>query len=218
MATDNPQHGAEQTRTPGNQGGQAEWPGTAGGEQKSSSTGSGSGTGGTDPALDAASKTAATMGDAVRTAASDLLGQVKHQATAQAAAQKERAAESLAGVAEAVREAGDRLRDQAPGVASYVDSAVNQIEELSTTLREKDPEEFLYDLEDLARRRPALFIGGAFLLGLAVARFLKSSSGIDRSWQDEGTFDEERRGHESYATGSAGGYATAVDTYGLEQG
>jgi hypothetical protein len=31
------------------------------------------------------------------------------------------------------------------------------------------------EVENFARRRPAMFLGGAFLLGLAATRFLKSS-------------------------------------------
>ena len=53
---------------------------------------------------------------------------------------------------------------------SYVSSA-----DLKTTVR---------DVENLARRQPALFFGGAFLLGLAAGRFLRSSAG--RSEADEG--------------------------------
>jgi hypothetical protein len=34
----------------------------------------------------------------------------------------------------------------------------------------------LDDVHSFARRRPALFIGGAFLVGLGIARFLKSTA------------------------------------------
>ena len=34
----------------------------------------------------------------------------------------------------------------------------------------------MYRVEDIARRQPALFIGGAFVLGLVAARLLKSSA------------------------------------------
>ena len=37
----------------------------------------------------------------------------------------------------------------------------------------------LDDLNSFARRRPAVFIGGAFLVGLGLARFLKSSADRD---------------------------------------
>jgi hypothetical protein len=37
------------------------------------------------------------------------------------------------------------------------------------------------NVEDFARRQPALFIGGAFMLGLLGARFLKSSAQTDPS-------------------------------------
>ena len=45
----------------------------------------------------------------------------------------------------------------------------------SERLKNKDVTELLNDAQRLARRQPALFVGGAFALGLLGARFLKSS-------------------------------------------
>lgn len=39
----------------------------------------------------------------------------------------------------------------------------------------KEPPELAADVEGFTRRQPALFMGGAFVLGLTTARFLKSS-------------------------------------------
>lgn len=43
-------------------------------------------------------------------------------------------------------------------------------------MRERDANELIGEAENLARSRPAVFLGGAFVLGVAAARFLKSSS------------------------------------------
>ena len=43
-------------------------------------------------------------------------------------------------------------------------------------LRGKDFDRMVDDLEGFARRQPALFLGGAFMLGLLAARFLKSGN------------------------------------------
>ncbi|MGI8673615.1 MAG: hypothetical protein ACR2LU_13530, partial [Luteitalea sp.] len=52
---------------------------------------------------------------------------------------------------------------------------VDQIQTLADRLRDKNPAAMVHDLEGFARRRPAAFVGGAFLLGLGLARFLKST-------------------------------------------
>jgi hypothetical protein len=42
-------------------------------------------------------------------------------------------------------------------------------------VRERDVDDLMTDVQQLARRQPMAFVGGAFFLGLMVARFLKSS-------------------------------------------
>jgi hypothetical protein len=56
-----------------------------------------------------------------------------------------------------------------------VDEAANQLERVSNQLRDKDVGELMQDAQQFARRRPAVFIGSAFAIGLLGARFLKSS-------------------------------------------
>jgi len=92
--------------------------------------------------------------------------------------QKDRAAQGLGGVAQALRQASDQLRSeqQAPLLHEYVASAANQVERLSGYLRSTDTREMDRGLERFARQQPALFVGGAFMLGLLGARFLKTSS------------------------------------------
>ena len=43
-------------------------------------------------------------------------------------------------------------------------------------IRQRGVADMFDDVSRFARRRPAVFIGGAFLIGLGIARFLKSSS------------------------------------------
>ena len=53
--------------------------------------------------------------------------------------------------------------------------AANRLEQLSKYIREKDPKQLLGDVQNFGRRRPALLVGGAFLLGFAGARLIKSA-------------------------------------------
>jgi hypothetical protein len=97
--------------------------------------------------------------------------------------QKERAASGLSALVGALRQSGRELVSQNATVAPYVDSAANQIERVVEGLRAKDLRGMVTDLERFARQRPGVFVGGAFLIGLAAARFLKSSSDSDEPWR-----------------------------------
>jgi hypothetical protein len=60
--------------------------------------------------------------------------------------------------------------------ARYGDSLAQQVEQVSHYLEQKDLRELVRDVEVFARRNPAVFIGGAFALGMLAARFLKSGN------------------------------------------
>jgi hypothetical protein len=105
------------------------------------------------------------------------MNRVRSTATAQLSTQKDRATDGLGSLATAVRQTTQPLRDnQQDAIAQYVEKAADQIERLSTRLREKDVSELVDDAQRFARRQPAIFIGAAFALGVLAARFAKSSS------------------------------------------
>ena len=74
------------------------------------------------------------------------------------------------------RSASNELRNDNETLASYVDLAGDQMRRLADHIRERGVADMLDDVHAFARRRPALFIGGAFVVGLGLARFLKSSA------------------------------------------
>ena len=120
-----------------------------------------------------------------------IVNRVKESATAQLTNQKDRGTDALGTVAQAVRSSTQRLRaEQHDTIAGYVDKAADQIESWSRRLKEKDIDELLTDVQRLARRQPAVFIGSAFALGLVGARFLKSS----RQQNEYGYGSDSRRG------------------------
>lgn len=120
--------------------------------------------------------TAGSVKDEAQRKASEVAAQAQQQVSAGIANQKDSAAHSLSGVAQALRQTGQQLRDQDQvGVTGYIDQAAEQVERLSTYLERNDLGHLVGDLERFARRQPALFLGGAFLMGLIGARFLRSS-------------------------------------------
>jgi hypothetical protein len=62
-------------------------------------------------------------------------------------------------------------------IAQYSEKLESWSQGLADYLQTANPRDMWHDAESLARRQPALFLGGAVLLGLTAARFLKSSGG-----------------------------------------
>jgi hypothetical protein len=104
-----------------------------------------------------------------------LLSGIQQKVTSSVDQQKNRAADGLGGIADVFRSAGNELRTENETLASYVDQASDQMRRFAEQIRQRGVADMLDDLNDFARRRPAVFIGGAFLVGLGLARFMKSS-------------------------------------------
>jgi len=110
------------------------------------------------------------------------MDRVRQGATSQLGTQKDRATDGIGSVAQAVRQTTQQLREQRhETIARYVDEAASQLERVSQRLREKDVGELMDDAQRFARRRPAVFIGSAFALGIIGARFFKSSREPERN-------------------------------------
>jgi len=130
--------------------------------------------------------------------------------------QKDQAADRLGGVAGAIRDVGNRLQeqDQAAGVGQYAMRAADQVDRLSSYLRDRDLKTFFRDTETFARRHPDVFLGGTFLAGLLLARFLKSSSDRGFGGYDANSyvsFDEgygQRYGRSGYDGDDTNAYAS----------
>ena len=94
---------------------------------------------------------------------------------------KQDAATTLSSVATTLLQSGLQLRDERQEMAGeYVERAARQIERAANYVQNADLREVVGEVEDFARRRPALFIGSAFAAGLLAARFLKSSRTTSR--------------------------------------
>lgn len=105
-----------------------------------------------------------------------LFSGIQQKVTSRVDEHKNRAADGLGGIADVIRSASDDLRVENETLASYVDAAGDQMRRLADQIRERGVADMMDDVHQFARRRPALFIGGAFVLGIGLARFLKSSA------------------------------------------
>lgn len=111
-----------------------------------------------------------------------ILEQVKDKATNVIGEQKTNLTSGLSSVADSIRKVGENLRDAEEEnrvgqmTAQYSDQLAKGIERVTSYVENSDLRDIARDVETFARRQPALFIGGAFVLGLLAARFLKSSA------------------------------------------
>ena len=148
--------------------------------------------------------------------ATEVAGVVRESAARSAEQVKQKAAEMTRAITGTVREEAERLFDEqkgkaaskvtrygkaihqtahalhavkADGLAEYVDSAAGAVEGLKDYLEERNLAQVLEDAGEVARRHPGMVIGGMFLTGLALGRFLKAS--------DSRQGEEEEQGDES---------------------
>jgi hypothetical protein len=99
------------------------------------------------------------------------------------AEQKEKAAGELTTLSSAVRGAADKLRsDDESHAARYAEMAADKLENVADFIGKQDVGSLVREIERAARRRPELFLGGMFLVGLGISRFLKASSPNDNSF------------------------------------
>src|SRR3954454_12540299 len=105
-----------------------------------------------------------------------LMHSIQQQASSALSSPKDRAADGMKSVIDAVRQTGESLREKNGTIAGYADTAASQLERFSNQLRDRDVSELMDEVSAFARRQPALFTGGGVALGLVAARFLKSAA------------------------------------------
>jgi hypothetical protein len=69
------------------------------------------------------------------------------------------------------------------GICELTERAAQQVDRASRYLRQNEVRDLVRDLEEQARQRPLLLVGGSFATGLLLARFFKSSS-ERAAWSD----------------------------------
>jgi hypothetical protein len=103
--------------------------------------------------------------------------QAREQASQLAARATQQTTERLTSLSTALREAARQLETQdAAGFGRYAGMAADQVDKVSGYLEGKELGQLVRDTQTFARRHPDLFLGGAFVAGVMLARFIKSSA------------------------------------------
>lgn len=122
------------------------------------------------------------LDQSVKETATGAIETVKEKAASVLDEQKQLITSGLSSVAGELRKAGGSLRggDEknylAQQAAHYGENLAGKVEDFSGYLERASLKDLTRDLENLARRQPTLFVGGAFAIGVLAARFLKSSA------------------------------------------
>lgn len=178
---------------------------------------------------------AQALKDQAQQTAGTAVDQVKQSAFTQAGSQKDRISGSLNGLADTLHQAGRQLEDsdQSGFFAKYVHQAAGTVEGLADHLDNREINELVAEVETYAREQPAIFLGGAFVLGMLGARFLKSSGQRSNDSESASGYSSPTVGTNTYrapvmrntrdtATGVSGGSApsampTAPHTTGINE-
>jgi hypothetical protein len=131
-----------------------------------------------------AQASASAVVDTIKHEGRRLVDEAKDSATSVAREQTGAAASFLEDVASAIHEGADALKTKGRSdAASFAEWTADEIGSLAGGLSRRSPADMLSEVEDLARRQPALVAGAAFLVAFGLMRFMKSSSGRVHSAQ-----------------------------------
>jgi hypothetical protein len=93
--------------------------------------------------------------------------------------QQQAAASGLGEFAGALRRAARNDNGGETTVARIAESAADNLQRFSDSLRNRDLDSLLRDAESFAKRQPVVFIGAAALVGFLAVRFLKASDSVE---------------------------------------
>ncbi len=128
-----------------------------------------------------AASDAAGVVDDLQDRASSLSGKVSDKLATAADDQKNTAASKLEDLATTVHRAGEQFEGHQDVVAKLIERGADELGGLARTLRSNDLNSLMSQLQTLAKRQPALFVGVAVLAGFSAVRFVKVAASCGTS-------------------------------------
>lgn len=168
-------------------------------------------------AADTATQTAKSMAADLSNEASKVAGEAAERAKSFADENKGKVAEQIDSLGGVLNRAADELETNNQAMfAGYARQLASGVESVSTTLRDKGVDELFGMVGQFARRQPAVFIGGAALLGFIASRFAVASAKAARAGMD-GQGDWANEGSQQ-DFGAQGGSSYGSTGYGATSG
>lgn len=114
--------------------------------------------------------------DTIKEGARSLGEEAKERASGYVEGGKHAVTDNLEAFAQAIRKAGDELRQQDQTMAAQlVGQAAGTLERVTRSIEGTSLDDMIGQVRSFARRNPVAFIGGAMLAGFALARFARAS-------------------------------------------
>lgn len=160
------------------------------------------------PTTDTETHPLAEAGQQATQSAGQLAGRAADLGIQQADRGREMAAEGIDQVARTVRRVSTDMQADQPQIANAALTAADQAEKVAQYLRQTDARQIISNVEDVARRQPLIFVGGAFLLGVVASRLIKAGSPDPApSGQSlQSSYGSDYRGSDSYrSSGTSNG-------------
>lgn len=163
-----------------------------------------------EPAIDVANGDESThpLAEAGRDAG-ESVGHLAERATdigiRQADRGRQQAASGIDQVAKTIRRVSTDMQIEQPQIANVALGAADQAERIAQYLRETDARQIIGNVEDVARRQPLIFLGGAFLLGVAASRFIKAAGGGGAQARGQADVRSGTTAYGTFPTGSSEG-------------
>lgn len=167
---------------------------------------------------------ASNVASEAKTQAKGLVSTVLGQAQGQASTQQQRLAGSVKSLASELGSMASKSEQSGPAT-DLAHQASQKVGEVGQWLENRDPADLLEELRSFARRRPAVFLGGAALAGVVAGRLTRSAVGANtqldspeprrsRSGSDysSATYDTGYASEANYATEPAYTSGAGYDT------
>jgi hypothetical protein len=117
-------------------------------------------------------------GQQVGESAGQIASRAKEIGFQQADRGRELTADGLGKLAQTIHRVSGEMEQQ-PAIANLATTVAQQTDRAANYLRTTDARQIVTNVEDLARRSPALFLAGAFVLGAVASRFIKAAGSPD---------------------------------------
>jgi hypothetical protein len=127
--------------------------------------------------VDEVKAAARDVADTAKQSVADLKDEVSERATGSVNEKKHALADSLESLVTALRAAEKALRDDSQeSLATYSSSLATYVERSSGYVRNNDMSGLMNDLQRVGRENTGVFMGGSFVAGAALGRFLRAST------------------------------------------
>ncbi len=147
---------------------------------------------------------ASQSAQSIKQKVSETAAQLKDDAVRAADERKRTVADRIGGYSSAIHNSAKNFEEQDPNIAWFTHEAANRLQSVADYVRQRDFQQLKVDAENVARRHPAVLIGGSFVVGLLLGSLLRAggSAAMEESSERDSDYDydPETTPGEAYTT------------------